>query len=223
MCDVEYLERWRRRPALRIVILATALALAGCSGAGTNSSSSSSFADIFNPSAAPDTTAQAAADKQTTVSFCPPVDIRSGTSSLSFNTPGAEGAMALRYQATVAQTARECHTAGGNLTMKVGVQGRIILGPAGGPGKIEVPLRFALVHDGPTPKTLWTKMYRVPVEIPEDAPHVTFSHVEEDLTVPMPGGADIESYIVYVGFDPLGAKEQPAKKKPPQRRTRPAG
>jgi hypothetical protein len=39
----------------------------------------------------------------------------------------------------------------------------------------------------------------------------------------MPGGADIEAYIVYVGFDPLGAKEQPAKKKPPQRRTRPAG
>src|SRR5215207_800956 len=38
---------------------------------------------------------------------CPVVEIRSGTSTLSVNAAGAEGATALRYQATLGRTARE--------------------------------------------------------------------------------------------------------------------
>ena len=42
-----------------------------------------------------------------------------------------------------------------------------------------------------------------------------FVHVEQDLTFPTPRAADIDSYVVYVGFDPqsLNTKpERPAKK-----------
>ena len=49
------------------------------------------------------------------------------------------------------------------MTIKLGVQGRIILGPGGGPGQVDVPLRFALVEEGMQPKTIWTKFYQVPV------------------------------------------------------------
>ena len=48
--------------------------------------------------------------------------------------------MTTRYQVSIGQTARECTPAGGVMTMKVGVQGRILLGPAGGPGQVDIPL-----------------------------------------------------------------------------------
>jgi hypothetical protein len=199
-------------------ILITAIALSGCS-----SGSGSSFGERFNQAAATGTTVAQAqpSTESTTVSSCPAVDVRPGTSSLAFHAPGGEGAMGLRYQATLGQTARECSAMAGNLNMKVGVQGRIILGPAGGPGTIEVPLRLALVQDGPSPKTHWTKLYRIPVTIGEGVPNVTFTHVEEDLTVPMPTGNALEAYVLYIGFDALALKEQP--KKPPQRKRTPTG
>ena len=42
--------------------------------------------------------------------------------------------MDLRYQATIIRTARECQVNSGVMTMKVGIEGRVITGPAGGPG-----------------------------------------------------------------------------------------
>lgn len=192
--------------------------LAGCSSGG-----GLSFGERFNQAAATGTTVAQAqpTTESSTVSSCPSVDVRPGTSSLAFNMPGAEGAMGLRYQATLGQTARECHAVGGNLNMKVGVQGRIILGPAGGPGTIEVPLRLALVQEGPSPKTHWTRLYRIPVTISEGVPNVAFTHVEEDLTVPMPSPGALEAYVVYVGFDAVALKEQP--KRPPPRKRTPTG
>jgi hypothetical protein len=205
-----------RRGGAPLAALATAIMLSGCSSGG-----GLSFGDRFNQAAATGSTVAQAqpTTESTSVSYCPSVDVRPGTSSLAFNVPGGQGAMGLRYQASLGQTARECSAAGGNLNMKVGVQGRIILGPAGGPGTIEVPLRLALVQEGPSPKTHWTKLYRIPVTIGDGVPNVAFTHVEEDLTVPMPSASALESYVVYIGFDAIGAKEQPAKKQPPRKRT----
>src|SRR5205085_10161510 len=117
------------------------------------------------------------------VEDCPTIQIRSGASTYAVGAPGAEPtATTLRYQATVARTARECSVSAGNMTVKVGIQGRLILGPAGTPGQIEVPLRLALVQEGVDPKTLWTKGYRVPVTVPAQQTNVPFVHVEEDIT-----------------------------------------
>jgi hypothetical protein len=145
---------------------------------------------------------------------CPVVDVRSGASTLTVHGPGETVATNVRYQATIAQTARECAVLGATMTIKVGLQGRIILGPLGGPGKLDVPVRMALVHEGPQPKTLWTKLYQIPVAIPAGQTNVPFVHVEQDLTVPVPKDADLESYIVYVGFDQMGAKEPKPRTKP---------
>ena len=110
----------------------------------------------------------------------------------------------LRYQGSFAQTARSCSRSGPTMTIKLGVQGRIILGPGGGPGQVDVPVRFALVEEGVQPKTIWTKFYRVPVVIGEGQPSISFTHIEDDLTVPMPGKDTLEAYVLYIGFDPMG-------------------
>jgi hypothetical protein len=157
---------------------------------------------------------------------CPTVDIRSGASTYAVGPPGGDPtATTLRFQATVARTARECTVLAGSMTLKVGVQGRVILGPAGGPGPIEVPIRLALVQEGVEPKTIWTKGYRVPVTIPPGQSNVPFVHIEEDISFPLPKPAELAAYVVYVGFDPTLVKEPEKKpeKKPPPRKPRAAG
>jgi len=152
---------------------------------------------------------------------CPGVDIRQGASTLAVTAPGSEsGPMTTRYQVSIAQTARECAALGGVMTMKVGVQGRILLGPAGGPGQVDIPLRMAVVQEGPAPKTVVSKFHKMVVAVPPGQTSVPFAHVEQDLTFPMPRPKDFDAYVVYVGFDPasLNSKpERPAKKQKPKR------
>jgi len=147
---------------------------------------------------------------------CPSVAVRQGAATLSITEPGAEaGPMTTRYQVSIGQMARECAALGGVMTMKVGVEGRVLLGPAGGPGQVDVPLRMAVVQEGPNPKTVLSKFYKLAVAIPPGQTSVPFMHVEQDMSFPMPRGGDLDAYIVYVGFDPLSLStrpERPAKK-----------
>jgi hypothetical protein len=135
---------------------------------------------------------------------------------MALNGPAGESsALSLRYQLSFTQNARECILAGNNLTIKVGVQGRIVVGPAGTSGTVNVPLRYALVREGLQPQTLWTKLFTVPVTIPPGDVNMTWLHVQEEMTVPRPSAQDVETYVVYVGFDPdgaAGAKSKPAAK-----------
>jgi hypothetical protein len=144
---------------------------------------------------------------------CPAVDIREGASTLMVQGPGEAHALSLRYQASFVRAARECIVKGKDVTIKVGVQGRIILGPAGSAGQLTIPLRYALVHEElGRSRMIWSKLYVVPVDIPTQQPNVPFAHVEEDMTVPIPKASELENYIVYIGFDPNGV---PEKKAPP--------
>lgn len=148
-------------------------------------------------------------------SDCPSVTIRSGAATYTVNGKGADNAVLdVRYQATIAETARECAVLGATMTMKVGIKGRVIVGPVGGPGEMTIPLRYALVREGPEPKTVVSKFRQVQVVIGENQPSVAFTDVDEDLTFPTPTINEIAAYIVYVGFDPQGAASQKPKVKP---------
>jgi len=152
---------------------------------------------------------------------CPGVTVRSGAATLAVNTPGVEpSATNLRFQASVAQTARECAVSGGNMTMKIGIQGRVVLGPAGTPGQVEVPMRLALVREGIEPRTIWTKLYRVPVMIPSGQTNVPFVQVEEGMSFPVPSAQDLEAYVVYVGFDPSALSTTPERPKRPAKKAK---
>jgi hypothetical protein len=145
---------------------------------------------------------------------CPPVEYRQGAATWAVNGPAAENsAMSLRYQASFTQTARECLVSDSTLTIKVGIQGRIVLGPAGSAGVINVPLRYALVREDLHPRTLWTRLFTVPVTVPADQLNVTWLHVQEEMTVPRPSPQELEAYVIYVGFDPEGGPKAAARPK----------
>ncbi len=148
---------------------------------------------------------------------CPSVSVRQGAATLAITEPGAEaGPMTTRYQVSIADTARQCAVLGGMMTMKVGVEGRVLLGPVGGPGNVDVPLRMAVVQEGPTPKTIVSKFYKVPVTVGQGQISVPFVQVEQDLSFPAPRAKDLDSYIVYVGFDPQSLDAKPERKAKPK-------
>ena len=215
------------RLAMSGAILCGALLAAGCSSSGTSepSGTSRSLSEVFSGGSA--SYAQAgtpAAATEFDPTDCPSVDIRPGASTFSINSASKDPSQsALRYQGNFSQTARSCSRSGSTMTIKLGVQGRIILGPGGGPGQIEVPIRFALVEEGVQPKTIWTKFYKVPVVIADGQPSVAFTHIEDDLTVPMPSKTSLDAYILYIGFDPLSAAERPKKAPPPKTGRQKAG
>jgi hypothetical protein len=150
---------------------------------------------------------------------CPGVEVRNGAATLSIAAQGVEaGPMTTRYQVTIGDTARECAPLGGVMTMKVGVQGRVLLGPAGAPGQVDIPLRIVVVQEGVNPKTIVSKFYRVPVQVPPGQTSVPYTQVEQDLTFPMPPPAVLDAYVVYVGFDPNSAPAKPERKPAKQKK-----
>jgi hypothetical protein len=181
-----------------------------------SSSSSPSFTDRFTnfvTGSSSSTMAQGNSQPGQTDLDCPSVEIRQGASTYAQSAEdNGSTALSLRYQASFVRFARECALHGGNVTMKVGVEGRLILGPAGTPGELTLPVRLAVVKEGLNPQTIWTKFYMVPATLAPGQENVAFTQVEEDMTFPMPPGNQFDQYVVYVGFDPNSATPEPKKK-----------
>jgi len=147
--------------------------------------------------------------------FCPPVQIRAGASTYAVAAPGKEAVgNDLRFQATITKTARECDYNSGQITARIGIQGRVIAGPAGAPSAVQVPMRVAVVQGGVSEKTIATKAYQTTVNMTESGSE-PFTIVVEGLVYPAPSGAIGDSYVFYIGFDPQALKpERPAPRTP---------
>ena len=203
-------------------LLGLALALGGCGGNLFGSSSLDLFSSSSKATTGGDNEAGVGGEANTSATDveCPSVDVRTGAASLLIGSKpggGEPAALDVRYQGSIIRTARECHVNAGVMTMKVGIEGRIITGPAGGPGAVDIPLRIAVVQEGVNPKAVASKLAHETVTLNNTIDRVTFAHVESDITFPLPQPLGlIDSYVVYVGFDPMGA--QPEKKKPPAKR-----
>ena len=197
------------------------LALGGCSSVPSMPSASSFFSSGSSAGAQ----ANASAEASQPMNFeCPSIAVRTGASTMSNYGNGDQSPTNLRYQVGIGQTARECRLNNGVVTMKIGIQGRVVVGPQGaGTTQLDVPVRLAVVHETPTnPKAVTTKLERVSVTIPQDSGNVAFTMIDNEISFPMPRGGDIDDYIVYVGFDPQGMEQerrrQPAKPAGPRQR-----
>jgi hypothetical protein len=232
-------------------LLSLALLASGCSGGlnlgslgGTSTTSAPAPASSAPPPSNPSfkdkisgffESSSAKSPQQVTgtqeVEDCPLINIRQGASTLTIGPSGIansddstdNGAMGVKYQGTFVRAARECALVAGQLVMKIGVQGRIIVGPAGGPGQVDVPLRIAIVREtavsGTKPVT--TRFIHFPVTVASATDNPTFTHVEEGMSFPMP--RNLDDYVVYIGFDPLSLQEQehPAAKPKPKAKPSP--
>jgi hypothetical protein len=210
----------------RLAVPALAVAgvlLSGCGGGsmlGSSSDSSPSFGDRFSQlfgskSQAVGEKAPAPVDNELS---CPPVNIRAGASTYAVAAAGKQAVgNDVRFQATITRTARDCMQTGDQITARIGIQGRVIAGPAGNPPTVEIPLRVAVVQGGVHEKTIATKVYKTTVAMSE-ATSAPFSMVAEDLVYPVPPGATGDSYIFYIGFDPQALTPEPAPRAPKKKK-----
>jgi hypothetical protein len=218
-------KHWSRLPRRGVIaVLVLGPLLAGCA-----SPSLPSFSSMFGSGNSTAANANAAATPAIALPSnfeCPTVNVRSGASTLTSSAEAGEPtATSLRYQVGISNSARECRGAPGNMVaVKVGIQGRVILGPQGSPGTIDVPIRYAVVFESVPPRTILTKLERVSVTVPPGESNVLFSHVVDALEFPMPKASEIDSYVVYLGFDPIAAQEMDRRRsrppaKPPRRQS----
>lgn len=127
------------RPVRITFALAAFLALAGCTssseeGPGTGSALRNllRYGTTTEPAVAREPLVEA--------SECPTVAVAEGRSAIR----AGEGA-AVRNQVSIANVAREClERPDGSIVVKVGVEGRALLGPGGGSGRFDVPVSFAI-------------------------------------------------------------------------------
>lgn len=216
-------KRTIRRSLAIAAVLAMAGLGAGCSstsslfGSSSDSSAQASTGDRFTSLVfGPPASAREPGDPQKPDIDCPSIDIRQGASTLTVAPPTRDSAAAgIRYQASIGRTARECALAGGTMALKVGVQGRVVLGPAGAPGQLDIPIRYAVVQEGVEPKTVESKLHRLSVRIEPGQTNVPFTHVAEDLSFAVPNPSLLGAYVIYVGFDPNPPREE---RKPRQQR-----
>lgn len=186
--------RWR---SVLVAAAATAL-LGGCMGIGGGGSGAQTTA--ATQAATPDIR------RYIGPNYCPEMRVQPGTEVSRRYAPGGDGdANRIIYQASIGKTAREClYDLQGNLTLRIGISGRVIAGPAGGPATVTLPVRIAVVKYREA--VLSTQAVPLSVTIPASLSTV-FSEVRE-VVVPSPGSA--RDYIIYVGFDdgapvPVGA------------------
>ena len=130
-------------------------------------------------------------------SYCPAVRIREGTNVYRVFPKGADesDASRIRYQATIAATARECFYVGDKLKMRVGLRGRVINGPAGETGAFAMPIRVAVTQGK---STVYSRLHEPKAKIAPGTSNAMFSYVDEEVVIDAPRRTNVK---VYVGFD----------------------
>ena len=127
---------------------------------------------------------------------CPEVQVPSGESALRV---GGEGSTSVRHQFSVGEVARECAVAGNQLTIKIGVKGRVLLGPAGSPGSYSAPLRIG-IRKTLGEQIVVSKVFNVGGTVAPGTPGADFMIVTEPLAVPFTSMHAADDYEVVVGF-----------------------
>ena len=204
------------KPVIRSAVAAALSIAIGCSSFAAPAASQSitdRFKSLFGGKSEEEPAPKAPAEGvDETDLTCPPVAVRAGASTFSVGAPGKQAVgNDLSYQATIGKTARECTINSGQITARIGIQGRVIAGPAGAPSSVQVPIRVAVVQAGVGEKVIATKAYQTTVSMSEGS-SVPFSIVADELVYPAPSGAVGDNYVFYIGFDPQALKPEPKAK-----------
>ena len=119
---------------------------------------------------------------------------------------------AVRYQFSMGDVVRECSHVGTNLVMKVGVEGRALLGPAGSAGSFTAPVRVAVRREKDS-KVVSSVLLRAPVVIQGGETQSPFQLVTDPIEVPFVSANADGDYTIIVGFDAKGEGDASPRKK----------
>lgn len=123
----------------------------------------------------------------------------------------------MRYQFSLGDVVRECGRQGSQIAIKVGVEGRVLIGPVGAPGSFSAPVRVAIRRESDQ-KPATSKSYHVAVTVLPGSAGMPFSLVTEPILVPFISPKADEDYTIVVGFDEVVGEPTRAARKPQPRK-----
>ena len=178
-----------------------AAALAGCgmgSFMGSDSTVTGGTNNLANAAASQAAIEQAAPSALPAIATeCPPIRVRNGGEAIfSYADNKVGDARALNFQAVIDKQSRNCVVSNGLITVKMGVVGRLLLGPSGQQQEFTLPIRFAVERDQ---QAVFSQKYDLPVQVTPPNQSEEFVKVVENVAIPYIGGEDI---VIWVGFDP---------------------
>lgn len=201
-----------RRSSIRVCgALVAVVALAGCGG-GPSAPGEPTGSRLANLMAFGTTTpppAPAAADPNALkMRSCPEVEINDGGSSLRVGGPASAS---VRHQFSIVDVARQCDQQGGQIAIKVGVEGNLVIGPAGSGGAQSATVRVS-VRDEKTEKPIITKTYRVTATA-SGGGAAPFTLVTEPFVVPLKDEFASNDYALIVGFEGARPTATPSRRR----------
>lgn len=177
-----------------------AVLLTGCSMGSMFGGGTAANANLQNATATPQAVAQAQTNALPVIATeCPPIKVRLGGEAMYYYGGGRVGdPKSLQYQGVIDETSRNCVVSNGQITVNMGVTGRVLLGPAGSQSTVNAPIRFAVERDG---QAIFSEKYTLAVPLTPPNQTAEFVKVVENVTIPYLGG---ESITIWVGFDTRG-------------------
>jgi hypothetical protein len=184
----------------RLGFVAVIAGLAGACG----SMGSLDPANLISSGAATQAPAGAAAPAEAVEIDCPQIEVQDGTAAVRV---GGQTNDSVRYQFTIANTARECHVQGPQFSIKVGVAGHLLIGPAGSPGGYSAQLRIVVRRDSDQKPEI-SKVYKIEANT-AGGTQAPFQFVSEPLMLPFTHQQADQDYTILVGFDTGRVGEAP--------------
>ena len=178
------------------------LALAGCQSGGGGG-----LGNVFGPPK-PKDPAQIAAEEgkilaSELLAYCPAITLRDGTASFTtYQRGGQDNPDKLIYQSAITDATRSCTRANGQMTITVGVAGKVVTGPVGTPGTVQMPIRVAVVRGD---QVIFSQLYRHQAQVTNVVGATQFLFTANNIVVPVPTARDMQ---ILVGYDEGSSKKR---------------
>lgn len=138
------------------------------------------------------------------LAYCPNVTLRDGTAFFnSYAKGGQDDPAKLTYQSAITDATRNCTRTDTTMSINVGVAGKVVTGPAGGPGTVNMPIRIAVIRGE---EVLYSQLHKNAVQVTDTSTATQWVFTVPNITIPKPTARDVQ---IFVGYD-----EGPQKKKP---------
>jgi hypothetical protein len=200
--------RLARSPLLPLSLFLP-LSLVGCGGGAgsfdevksSNISFTPKLASLLGIKKEPEVNAAAGSAAHLT---CPQILVLDGMAAHRVYTGSEQTNAAVRYQFSIDDVARECTLQGDKIAIKVGVEGKVLLGPAGSSGNFNVPVKISVIRESDD-EPLVTKFYRADVSLASGQSEGSFTIVSDVMQVPFTQDHAELDYSLRVGVDEKGA------------------
>ena len=134
---------------------------------------------------------------------CPAIQVEVGQRDVTVYEGNRVGnSKAVIYRSEITKTARECKFVGGMVQVKYGIAGRVVLGPKGKPGPVDLPAMMQ-VYDKAKGK-MTSEPFVLNVTITRENP-ISYFAVVRDVTIPVKDGTQPGDYSISIAIEKKSA------------------